>query len=510
MPRQYRNAATHAGSVSLNAMRLYLFANDARKRNDSAQKQKGWSLDEAPRKALESSELASYFRRYISNVAPCQTTAPSARAAAEMYHTRCIRLLIDLDPEDVLIKKGVALASTCLLRSYEILAEGHDPNRHLKGAFSLASQLQDFIDHPARGLIHSGFWNYLREDITFSLFGNCPLKINLDPVPRLRNVLSDQDYLNAVSLVLGRIINALIETTDEKIRDRWETTLSYVEDWLSTLPTHFTPFSRATLPSLSGLPTVHMLKACHAASRHYCLVSLAMLAIHAQTAIQVKRLVSLALSMSFLAGTIIAKDDLLEHIGLEICGIAFASNEPSVLVNAFGPISYCDETRARVSLSLDDHDIFTVEGVYKAASRCLNTMHSICRGHTLLRASLAVSRRPIIQQRLLSTQSLPQVVRPSAEEIKSKRLSKRNLEIAVRGVHLDGLVVVEGVVPHEHLDHLNTKMVEDARVLQARGEDGPFNYNVGNIQQDAPPYAEYFYPSIFTSCVARIGAYDDL
>lgn len=135
---------------------------------------------------------------------------------------------------------------------------------------------------------------------------------------------------------------------------------------------------------------------------------------------------------------------------------------------------------------------------------------TVCRGHTLLRASLAVSRRPIIQQRLLSTQSLPQVVRPSAEEIKSKRLSKRNLEIAVRGVHLDGLVVVEGVVPHEHLDHLNTKMVEDARVLQARGEDGPFNYNVGNIQQDAPPYAEYFYPSIFTSCVARIGAYDDL
>lgn len=126
----------------------------------------------------------------------------------------------------------------------------------------------------------------------------------------------------------------------------------------------------------------------------------------------------------------------------------------------------------------------------------------LCRGQAQLRAYMALSRRTILLQRSLSTPRLPYVIRPSAEEVKSKKLSERNLEIAVRGVHLDGLVVVEGVVPHEHLDHLNTKMVHDARILQARGEDGPFNYNVGNIQQDPPPYAEYFYPSIFTSCVA--------
>lgn len=45
--------------------------------------------------------------------------------------------------------------------------------------------------------------------------------------------------------------------------------------------------------------------------------------------------------MGFLLGTFETKENLLEHIGLEICGIAFTSNEPSVLVNAFGPISYC-------------------------------------------------------------------------------------------------------------------------------------------------------------------------
>ncbi|KAI8945227.1 hypothetical protein F4801DRAFT_598198 [Xylaria longipes] len=389
MPRQYRNAGDETLPVCQRCSKAQRYCDRAGRPVltpkhsscnglDLGQEQKDLSLDEVPRKALESPELANYFRRYISNVAPwydlsdsqcsfsaeipiialdepllfyavialsamyvSQTAAPSARTIAEAYHTRCIRRLIDLDLEDVLTKKGVALASTCLLRSYEILTGGQDPNRHLKGAFSLASQLQGFLDQPAGGLLHSGFWNYLREDITFSLFGNCPLKINLDPIPRLCNVSSDQDYLNAVSLVLGRIINAVIGTSADRTEDDWETTLSYVEDWLSDLPTHFRPFSRTTLPSLSRLPTVHMLKACHAASRHYCLVSLALLAIHAQTARQVERLVSLALSLGFLVGTIIAREDLLEQIGLEICGIAFTSNEPSVLVNAFGPISYC-------------------------------------------------------------------------------------------------------------------------------------------------------------------------
>ncbi|KAK4498123.1 hypothetical protein PRZ48_010779 [Zasmidium cellare] len=55
---------------------------------------------------------------------------------------------------------------------------------------------------------------------------------------------------------------------------------------------------------------------------------------------------------------------------------------------------------------------------------------------------------------------------------------------------------------HEALDHLNAKMVEDAKTLQARGKDGPFNYNVGNIQQDAPPIREFFDRSIFMNPIA--------
>ncbi|KAL6872056.1 hypothetical protein J3F83DRAFT_733650 [Trichoderma novae-zelandiae] len=96
----------------------------------------------------------------------------------------------------------------------------------------------------------------------------------------------------------------------------------------------------------------------------------------------------------------------------------------------------------------------------------------------------------------------PAIVRPSANEVKSGRLDARNLEKAVRHIHQDGLVVIEDVVPHKDIDLLNTKMVQDARVLQGMGDKGPFNYNQGNLQQDPPPVAEFFFPSIFTNTIA--------
>jgi hypothetical protein len=81
-------------------------------------------------------------------------------------------------------------------------------------------------------------------------------------------------------------------------------------------------------------------------------------------------------------------------------------------------------------------------------------------------------------RRLAST--YPTAIKPSKDEISSGRLASRNLEIAIRCLHEDGLVVIEDAIPHEDLDRLNNKMVQDARTLQSRGKDMPFNYNVGN------------------------------
>lgn len=100
------------------------------------------------------------------------------------------------------------------------------------------------------------------------------------------------------------------------------------------------------------------------------------------------------------------------------------------------------------------------------------------------------------------TPSQPIIVYPSQDEIAAGHLSDRNLELAVRSIHLDGLVVIANVIPHKDLDHINAKMIQDARTLQARGKDSPFNYNVGNIQQDPPPTEKYFQESIFLNPIA--------
>ncbi|KXH39337.1 phytanoyl-CoA dioxygenase family protein [Colletotrichum salicis] len=93
----------------------------------------------------------------------------------------------------------------------------------------------------------------------------------------------------------------------------------------------------------------------------------------------------------------------------------------------------------------------------------------------------------------------PATIRPSQSELLNARLSRQNLELAIRHLHRDGLVVVADVIPHADLDALNAKMVQDALYLRSLGDKGPFNYNLGNLQQDPPPVAEYFYKSIFTS-----------
>ncbi|KAI1269546.1 hypothetical protein F5Y18DRAFT_414509 [Xylariaceae sp. FL1019] len=335
--------------------------------------------DDSPRRALESSRIAGLFRHYISNVSEwydlsdtrchfsqqlpilaldnillfkailalaaihiSQTSSPSVRSMAEKYHGQCIRLLINLDVKDPSIKNGVALATTCLLRSYEILSEDRDPNRHLQGAFSLASELRTISSSAPEQLLWSGFWNYLREDITFSLFTDCRLKIELDAIDNTPSPLTDRDQLNEISLILGQIINA---TVGDAVRDTdcdlWESLLASLERWQANLPRHIAPFSRAPVATLSRLPTVQMLADCHAAAYHYYLVSLAMLATCAPSPARFEDLKSVSSRMGMVVDGIVGGEDLLENIASEICGVAFTSNEPSVLVNAFGPIAFC-------------------------------------------------------------------------------------------------------------------------------------------------------------------------
>lgn len=142
-------------------------------------------------------------------------------------------------------------------------SEDVDPNRHLRGAYSLASSA-NFLDNPdASSLLGAGFWNYLREDITFSLFHrDTPLKLDLDnvAVPTLSAV---RDPLHGISLILGTIINYTFGKTISKAE--WIALAHALREWHDALPQDSKPFCRQTT-SLDPLPQIWFLQDYHGKS----------------------------------------------------------------------------------------------------------------------------------------------------------------------------------------------------------------------------------------------------
>ncbi|KAM0638909.1 hypothetical protein ACHAQF_007243 [Verticillium nonalfalfae] len=255
----------------------------------------------------------------------CQTTVPSQRPVAEFYHGHCVRLLIELRDDCGSVESEAALAAVCLLRSYEILDEEIDPNRHLHGAYSLASRQKLLLDNGFRTLSSAGFWNYLREDITYSLFEEQPLKMDLENIPMPTLQLEDHDHLNAISLVLGRILNAHFNDGSPG-RDQPASVsamLPVLQSWQKALPRHFEPLS---------------------AARQYFLVSIMVLCMvmPLETLTEILQLVETDLPSSP------SREVILETHALEVCGLAFTAKSNPVLVNAFGPISYYTYAQKRL------------------------------------------------------------------------------------------------------------------------------------------------------------------
>lgn len=114
-------------------------------------------------------------------------------------------------------------------------------------------------------------------------------------------------------------------------------------------------------------------------------------------------------------------------------------------------------------------------------------------------ASLLASSSTSVRSLATQASSTITSIRPSGDEIVNMRLSQRSIQAALEALRADGIVVVEDVVNKEAIDKLNSHMEKDTRTLMARGENGPFNYNLGNLQQSPPYDPDLFSPSIFVN-----------
>jgi len=98
---------------------------------------------------------------------------------------------------------------------------------------------------------------------------------------------------------------------------------------------------------------------------------------------------------------------------------------------------------------------------------------------------------------MVTEKNVPVSITPSSEELDEGKLTARNLEIAIRALHQDGLVIVCNVYHHEDLDNLNQVMVRDALKMAELGDEGPKNFHRGNLSITPPPQRQYFTKNLF-------------
>ena len=176
-------------------------------------------VERAPSCALLLYACLAIAARHLSHTT---NTIPSN--AADGYHERCIAILLPvLENSDFSISIEILLASTVILRFFEQLSCGspdlasystvagfltnqtktaHTPSsdlqRHLlAGSVYISSHVDCAI---SGGLAEASFWVFVKQDIQFALAYRNPLRLTISPF-------------------------------EEKLRQRWQTTVPSDRDW---------------------------------------------------------------------------------------------------------------------------------------------------------------------------------------------------------------------------------------------------------------------------------------
>ncbi len=89
-------------------------------------------------------------------------------------------------------------------------------------------------------------------------------------------------------------------------------------------------------------------------------------------------------------------------------------------------------------------------------------------------------------------------VTPTPEEVVQECFADTSLNCAMTAIREDGIVVINNVVNHAHLDILRGRMEADLQLVRALPVV-PHNFVWGNIQQDPPPHAEFVFRDVLAN-----------
>ena len=91
------------------------------------------------------------------------------------------------------------------------------------------------------------------------------------------------------------------------------------------------------------------------------------------------------------------------------------------------------------------------------------------------------------------------------KELANKKLSDAHVKQAVDAIRVDGYVVLENVISHEHLDILRERMDADSQILIEAERWGGAGRLKGHLQQGPPPFAPYIFRDIVANpCVIQV------
>ncbi len=82
------------------------------------------------------------------------------------------------------------------------------------------------------------------------------------------------------------------------------------------------------------------------------------------------------------------------------------------------------------------------------------------------------------------------------KELSAGKLSEKHVKQAVEAILIDGYVVLENIIKHEHLDILKERMDADSQKLIKAGKWGGAGMLKGHLQQGPPPFAPYIFSDI--------------
>jgi ectoine hydroxylase-related dioxygenase (phytanoyl-CoA dioxygenase family) len=86
----------------------------------------------------------------------------------------------------------------------------------------------------------------------------------------------------------------------------------------------------------------------------------------------------------------------------------------------------------------------------------------------------------------------------STSRTQSAGLAPEHLTQAVDALRDEGYVILENAVDRQHCALLRDKMLADIDTILSR-DDTPFNFNIGNIQQDPPPFEPYLFRDVLVN-----------